>query len=116
MRIEFDFSNPQVYDKMNVDRWNDNTGYLLMTNINPTAGSFALGQTFQIFNNANTGYGANFQDTLGFCPTIIPYVPAPGLQWGTTNFNLFGSLSIVQTPMVWKGSGTPANMGYKQLG
>ena len=106
VRIEVDFSNPQVYDRMNVDRWNDNTGYLLMTNINPSAGSFALGQTFQVFNNANSGAPFNFQDTVGFCPTIIPYVPGPGLQWGTTNFNLFGSLSVVQTPMVWNGSGT----------
>ena len=55
VRIEVDFSTPQVNDVLNIDRWNNDTGFLLMTNINPGAGSFAMGQTFQVFNNANSG-------------------------------------------------------------
>jgi len=107
VRIEVDFNNPITNDFMNVDRWNDNTGFLLMTNINPGAGTFTLGQTFGIFNNINSGDPYNYIDTVGFVPTIIPYVPGPGLQWGTTNFGPYGSLSIVQSPLVWDGNGTP---------
>lgn len=115
VRINVDFGNPQQNSYFNCDRWNNDTGYLLMTNINPGAGSFALGQNFQIFQNSS-GAPFNFIDTLGFCPTVVPYVPGPGLQWGTTNFNLYGSLSVIQTPMVWIGgdgnwntNGTEAN-------
>ena len=73
-----------------------------MTNINTTTGSFALGQVFQVLANSS-GASYNYQDTLGFCPTILPYVPGPGLQWGVSNFNWYGSISVAQSPNVWDG-------------
>jgi len=103
VRIEVDFSNPYVNDTINCDRWNNDTGFLLMTNINPGAGSFTGGQTFQIFANSS-GASYNYQDTLGFCPTIIPYTPGHGLVWGVSNFNYYGSVSVTNCPMVWDGA------------
>ncbi len=73
-----------------------------MTNINPSAGSFQLGQNFTVLANSS-GQPFNLVDTPGFYPTMEPYVPAPGLQWGLTNFALFGSVSIVKSPNVWDG-------------
>ncbi len=102
IRIDVDFSNPQTNDIINCDRWNNDTGYLLMTNINPTAGSFALGQSFQILANSS-GSPSNYIDTAGTYPTMVPYVPGPGLQWGLSNFSQFGSISIVKSPNVWDG-------------
>ena len=102
VRVDVDFSNPQTNDIINCDRWNNDTGYVLMTNINPGAGSFALGQVFQVLANSS-GASYNYQDTLGFCPTILPYVPGPGLQWGVSNFNWYGSISVAQSPNVWDG-------------
>ena len=102
VRIEVDFNNPQQNDVINCDRWNNDTGYLLITNINPSAGSFALGQMFQIFANSS-GASYNFIDTLGFCPTIQPYVPGPGLQWGVGNFNPYGFVTVTNSPNVWDG-------------
>ena len=111
LRIDVDFSNPQTNDIFNCDRWNNDTGLLLMTNINPGAGSFANGQSFIIFNdtgarNNNSGIPTNSIDTAGFCPTIEPFIPGPGLVWGTTNFNLYGTLQVTTNTMIWDGSTT----------
>ena len=102
LRIEVDFSNPQTNDFLNCDRWNNDTGFLLMTNINPSAGVFSNGLAFTIFNNTSFR-GTNYIDTVGFCPTIQPYTPGPGLVWGVTNFNVYGTLSITTNTMVWDG-------------
>jgi autotransporter-associated beta strand protein len=106
VRIEVDFSNPQINDVLNVDRWNNDTGFLLMTNINPGAGVFTNGQVFQVFNNSNAGTPTNYQDTMGFCPAIIPFVPGPGLDWGVAFFNGNGIITVTNSPFVWDGSGT----------
>ena len=100
--IEVDFSNAQTNDTIYCDRWNDDNGYFVMTNINSGAGTFALGQQFQILNNTS-GDLYNYIDTLGYCPTLIPYVPVPGLQWGVTNFNKKGIVTITKSSLVWSG-------------
>jgi len=106
VRVEVDFSQSPSYDILNVDRWNNDTGYLLMTNINPAAGSFAVGQSFQVFNNANSGDPFNYQDTPGFCVNLVPTLPGPGMVWGTTNFNLYGIVTVASPALVWDGSGS----------
>jgi autotransporter-associated beta strand protein len=104
VRIEVDFSNPQTNDILQIDRWNNITGIILMTNINPGAGSFAAGQVFTVFQNNNGSTYPNFIDTLGYYPQMWPPVPRPGLQWGLGNFRLYGSVSITNSPMVWDGT------------
>ncbi len=105
LRVDVDFSNPQTNDIVYCDRWNDDTGIILMTNVNPGAGKFALGQAFTIFSNTS-GVTSNYIDTAGFCPTIMPYVPGPGMQWGVLGFNSFGYITVTNSPLVWTGSGT----------
>ena len=102
VRIDVDFNNPATNDVINCDRWNNCTGFLLMTNINPSAGTFQLGQNFTVLANSS-GQPFNFVDTPGYYPTMMPYVPGNGLQWSLTNFALFGSVSVVQSPNVWDG-------------
>jgi autotransporter-associated beta strand protein len=105
LRVDVDFSNPQTNDIINCDYWNNITGTLLMTNINTGAGSFANGQSFQIFNNSS-GNLTNFIDTAGFCPNIQPLVPGAGLVWSVTNFNVYGLIAITTNSMVWNGTAT----------
>jgi len=102
--IEVDFGNSQVNDIVECDRWNNITGMLLMTNINPGAGSFALGQSFQIFANNNGLSVSNFIDVNGSYPLMWPPIPAPGLQWGLGDFRRFGTLTVTNTALVWNGN------------
>src|SRR5262249_55055876 len=86
LRIEVDFANPQRNDMVVADKWNNITGMLLMTNINPGAGSFAFGQSFQVFSNTAGLSFPNTIDVNGTYPIMSPIVPAPGLQWGLLDF------------------------------
>ncbi|HTB82258.1 MAG TPA: autotransporter-associated beta strand repeat-containing protein [Candidatus Sulfotelmatobacter sp.] len=104
VRIEVDKSQSPPNDYFNIDRWNNDTGFLLMTNINPGAGSFAVGDVYQIFDNSS-GFSYNYQDTPGFCPTMLPTQPGPNMVWGTTNFNLYGTITITTNTLVWSGGG-----------
>jgi autotransporter-associated beta strand protein len=101
--VDFDFANPQINDVINCDRWNNDTGLLIFTNINPSAGTFTNGQVFTIIHNSNGTGTNNNVDTTGFSPFIQPYVPGPGLVWGTTNFNTFGTISVMTNAMIWDG-------------
>jgi autotransporter-associated beta strand protein len=102
--VEVDFNNPQTNDMVLADKWNNITGMILMTNINPVAGSFSSGQVFQIFQN-NNGIGfVNTIDVNGSYPAMSPPVPAPGLQWGLGDFRAFGTISITNPAFVWDGA------------
>lgn len=101
--VDFDFANPQTNDIINCDRWNNDTGLLLFTNINPTAGGFTNGQVFSIIANSSGSGSNNYVDTTGFSPFIQPYVPGPGLVWGTTNFNSMGLISVMTNSLIWDG-------------
>jgi autotransporter-associated beta strand protein len=102
--IEVDFNNPQTNDMVLADKWNNITGMILMTNINPVAGSFASGQVFQIFANNNGSGFVNTIDVNGTYPTMWPPVPAPGLQWGLGDFRAFGTISVTNPTYVWNGN------------
>jgi autotransporter-associated beta strand protein len=102
--VEVDFNNPQTNDIVQADKWNNITGMILMTNINPQAGSFAQGQVFQVFQN-NNGIGfVNTIDVNGTYPVMSPPVPAPGLQWGLGDFRAFGTISVTSPAFVWGGN------------
>jgi autotransporter-associated beta strand protein len=106
LRIEVDFNNPQTNDIVIADKWNNITGMLLMTNINPGAGSFAPGQVFQVFSNTASSPGfpfPNFIDVNGTYPIMSPVVPGPGLQWGLLDFRTYGTVSVTNSPLVWDG-------------
>src|SRR6185436_4484630 len=40
----------------------------------------------------------------GTTPLIQPFLPAPGLQWGTSALRSYGVLTITNTPLVWNGN------------
>jgi autotransporter-associated beta strand protein len=102
--VEVDFNNPQTNDIVLADKWNNITGMILMTNINPGAGTFASGEVFQIFQN-NNGIGfVNTIDVNGTYPVMSPAVPAPGLQWGLGDFRAFGTISVTNPAFVWNGN------------
>lgn len=108
IRIEVDFSQSpgQINDIIIADRWNNIAGMLVMTNINPGAGSFTNGQVFQVFQNAN---GINFPNQLdvnGTYPVMSPSIPGPGLQWGLADFRTYGTISVTNTPLIWNGTGS----------
>ena len=107
LRVDVDFSNAQTNDLINCDWWNNDTGTILMTNINPGAGAFANGQSFQILKNSS-GNPTNYIDNPGFCPNIQPLIPGAGLVWNVTNFNVYGSIGITTNTMVWDGTSTAA--------
>jgi len=103
IRVDVDFTNPAVNDVIACDRWNNDNGFLLMTNINPSGGSFANGQTFLVFSNNIYFPGQNFVDTGNYAPLMEPYIPGPGLAWGLSNFTDYGYVSVVKSPNVWDG-------------
>jgi len=102
--IEVDFNNPQTNDIVMADKWNNITGMILMTNINPGAGSFASGQVFPVFVNNNGAGFVNTIDVNGTYPTMWPPLPGPGLQWGLFDFRAYGTISVTNTPLVWNGN------------
>jgi autotransporter-associated beta strand protein len=102
--IEVDFNNAQTNDIINADKWNNITGMILMTNINPGAGSFANGQIFQVFANNNGLTYSNSIDVNGTYPVMWPPAPAPGLQWNLMNFRAYGTIGITNSPLVWDGA------------
>src|SRR6185503_16245480 len=67
------------------------------------AGTFHNGQVFTILNNTSGTGTNNHVDTVGYTPMIQPYVPGPGLIWGITNFNGFGTVSVTTNAMIWDG-------------
>ena len=103
LRIDVDFANPQTNDIIQADKWNNMTGMILMTNVNPGAGSFALGQVFQIFQNNNPGFPNNY-DVSNAYPAISPVVPAPGLTWGLADFRPWGAITVTNPGLVWNGN------------
>jgi autotransporter-associated beta strand protein len=105
LRIDVDFANPQTNDIVQADTWNNITGMILLTNINPSAGSFGPGQVFQIFQNNSGPTVRNFIDVNGTLPVISPTVPAPGLQWAVSDFRYFGRLAVTNCSLVWDGNG-----------
>jgi len=106
LRVDVDFGNSQTNDIIQADKWNNVTGMILMTNINPGAGTFADGQVFQIFQNNNGSGFVNTIDVNGTYPLISPTLPGPGLQWGMAAFRPYGLLSVTNTALVWDGNGT----------
>ncbi len=101
--LDFDLLG-HTNDVINCDRWNNDTGLLLFTNINPGALTFANGQIITIFNNSNGSGTNNHVDTTGFAPLIEPYVPGPGLVWNVTNYNTFGTIIVTNIPQIWDGT------------
>jgi autotransporter-associated beta strand protein len=106
LKIEVDFNNAQTNDIIYADKWNNITGLILMTNINPIAGSFANGQIFQVFANNNGLTFSNSIDVNGTYPVMWPATPAPGLQWNLMNFRAYGTIGVTNSPLVWDGTGT----------
>jgi autotransporter-associated beta strand protein len=102
--IEVDFNNPQTNDMILADRWNNIQSTIVVSNINPGAGTFASGQTLQIFQNNNGAGSSNFVDTVGIYPYISPAIPGPGLQWDLSKFRVYGSLGITNSPLIWDGT------------
>jgi autotransporter-associated beta strand protein len=102
--IEVDFSNPQTNDIVGADKWNNITGMIIMTNINPGAGSFASGQVFQVFSNTSGLFFPNSIDVNGTYPVMWPPLPVAGLQWGLADFRTYGRISVTNTPLVWNGN------------
>jgi autotransporter-associated beta strand protein len=105
LKIEVDFNNAQTNDMILADKWNNITGMILMTNINPGAGSFASGQIFQVFANNNGLSYSNSIDVNGSYPVMWPPVPAPGLQWNLMQFRAYGTIGVTNSPLVWNGTG-----------
>jgi autotransporter-associated beta strand protein len=101
--IEVDFNNPQTNDMVFADKWNNITGMILMTNINPGAGTFQSGQVFPIFVNNNGAGFVNTIDVNGTYPTMSPPLPGPGLQWNLYDFRAYGTIGVTNTPLIWNG-------------
>jgi autotransporter-associated beta strand protein len=102
--LDVDLAHNPPNDIINCDRWNNDTGLLLLTNINPGAGTFTNGMVLTIFNNTSGSGTNNHVDTTGFSPFIQPYVPGPGLVWNVTNFNTFGTVTVTTNGQIWDGT------------
>jgi autotransporter-associated beta strand protein len=105
LRIDIDFSHERTNDVVRADKWNNVTGRILMTNMNPSFATFANGNVFQIFeNNSGSGF-VNTYDVFGAYPLMWPPLPAPGLQWGLSEFVAYGRISVTNSPLIWDGNG-----------
>src|SRR5581483_4686368 len=62
-------------------------GTLQFTNV---AGTYAAGQSYQIFNS--THYSGAFTN-------IVPSVPGPNLNWDLSQLAVNGTVKIIQTPI-----------------
>jgi len=104
LRIEFDFSHPQVHDVVGADELANSVGMIQITNINPGAGTFASGQSFLVISNNN---GPTIPFILGDrpeqMPVIWPPAPGPGLAWYLRDLRTNGIIGITN-PLVWRGT------------
>ncbi len=109
--INVDFSNPQTNSQVlsfyldfgpsqSTRLFNGVT--LVMTNINPGAGSFAAGQKFHIFYNNTSGNANNFILPTGSStnsyPVMSPAAPGVGLAWDLSRLWTNGVVGIISVP------------------
>jgi fibronectin-binding autotransporter adhesin len=73
---------------------------LVLTNV--SAGAYAAGQSFKLFDAATYTVGA---------VSILPVVPGPGLGWDTTDLGVNGTVKVVTQP-----AAAPAVSGVSHLG
>ena len=101
--IKVDWSDPQVNDQLNLDRWNNMYGMLWMTNVNPSAGGFTNGQTYLVAKNNQVIAGGFVQDVPFSQPMMWPPIPAPGLAWQLDGIRSNGIIAITNQ-LVWRGN------------
>ena len=88
-------------DTIYADKWNNIGCIFVMTNLN--GGSFVSGQQIRVFRNNNGDNFPNFVDTPSIFPLMQPTMPAPGLQWNLSAIQVWGSVMITNSTMVWDG-------------
>jgi autotransporter-associated beta strand protein len=71
-------------------------GTLVLSNL--TGGSFAAGNTLQLFSASS--YNGSFA-------SIVPARPGPGLAWDISNLLVNGSVAVVSAPQITSGSKLP---------
>jgi autotransporter-associated beta strand protein len=116
-RLDLSESNPQndagtllikvdqaghTNDTIYADKWNNIGCIIEMTNLN---GAFSSGQSFAVFVNNNGSSWPNFVDTPGIFPLMSPTIPGPGLQWNLSAIQVWGTIMVTNSPLVWDGSG-----------
>ena len=87
-------------DIVYADKWNNIGCIIVMTNLN---GSFASGQQFRVFRNNNGDSYPNYVDTAGIYPLMSPAIPGPGLQWNLSAIQVWGTIMVTNSTMVWDG-------------
>ena len=92
------FTNDTIY----ADRWNNIGCIFVMTNLDGS--SFFNGEQIRVFRNNNSDAFPNFVDTASIYPLMQPYMPAPGLQWNLSAIQVWGSVMVTNSTMVWDGS------------
>jgi len=111
--IKVDFSNPQT-NTVIVAQFTDFGGNVavksfdgctvLMTNVNPGAGSFANGQSFRVFTGpSGSDIGNEGLNTTNRYPIVVPIIPLANTKWDFTNLrdtSPNGFLNIVGFPTV----------------
>jgi hypothetical protein len=109
--INVDFANPQT-NTLVVAQFTDfgansatkvyDGGTVLMTNINPVAGDFALGQSFRPFTGpSGSNIGNEGLNTTNRYPIVKPAIPTPNTKWDLTylrDTSPNGIMNIVSFP------------------
>jgi autotransporter-associated beta strand protein len=99
--VEVDQAN-NINDTITATKWNNIGCVWVMTNLN---GSFSSGQSFRVLVNQNGINVTNLIDTSTIFPLMSPPVPGPGLQWNISGVQMFGTVGVTNSTMVWDGSG-----------
>ncbi len=99
--VEVDSIN-HINDTITATKWNNIGCVWAMTNVN---GTFAAGQGFHVLVNANNSSAPNYVDTPTIFPLIQPTIPGPGLQWNLSAIQVWGSVMVTNSAMVWDGNG-----------
>ena len=92
------FTNDTIY----ADKWNNIGCIYVMTNL---SGSFTSGEQIRVFRNNNGDFFPNFVDTASIYPLMQPTMPGPGLQWNLSAIQVWGSVMVTNSTMVWDGNG-----------
>jgi hypothetical protein len=114
--VEVDMANGQTNDLLAIDFAGNMQAQFTMTNVNPGAGVFSLGQVFTIMKG---NFGIVLTNPApAHIPLVSPRVPGVGMQWDVSGMRITNNvrtISIISVPLTNPPTITSAILGGTNL-